>query len=166
MTKPDITLRNISYNARLSQETNAFAADIYVDGKKFAEVRNDGWGGSDLITPYGKLTYRDVEALEKRIKETCPKVPSGFSDVSDMEPDLELICGDIMDRWIARRSFSKVLKRITYVKNDNEGVYQLPTKYKVDDLKRIKAATPWMSNVTILNEIDVEKAFDLYMANT
>ncbi len=41
-----IELRRISHNSRLSQETEAFAADLYIDGKKRGTVENDGHGGS------------------------------------------------------------------------------------------------------------------------
>ncbi len=40
-----IELRRISHNARLSEETEAFAADLYIDGEKRGTVSNRGHGG-------------------------------------------------------------------------------------------------------------------------
>jgi hypothetical protein len=45
-----IELRKISFNERMSEETNCYAADLYVDGKKVGEVGNDGHGGCDRPT--------------------------------------------------------------------------------------------------------------------
>ena len=39
-----IELRRFTTNARLSQETTAFAADVWVDGKKVGYAENDGHG--------------------------------------------------------------------------------------------------------------------------
>ena len=44
-----IELRRITFNARLSRETNAFAADIYIDGKKAGTAENDGGGGETMV---------------------------------------------------------------------------------------------------------------------
>lgn len=44
-----IELKRFTTNARLSQETTAFAADIWVDGKKAGSARNDGRGGNTLV---------------------------------------------------------------------------------------------------------------------
>lgn len=44
-----IELKRFTSNARLSQETTAFAADVWVDGKKAGHAENDGHGGATLV---------------------------------------------------------------------------------------------------------------------
>ena len=44
-----IELRRFTSNVRLSQETTAFAADIWVDGKKAGSADNDGHGGATRV---------------------------------------------------------------------------------------------------------------------
>ena len=44
-----IELKRFTTNARLSQETTAFAADVWVDGKHVGHARNDGRGGATLV---------------------------------------------------------------------------------------------------------------------
>lgn len=44
-----IELKRFTTNARLSQETTAFAADIWVNGKKAGTAENDGHGGQTLV---------------------------------------------------------------------------------------------------------------------
>lgn len=45
----NIELKRFTTNARLSQETTAFAADVWVDGKKAGHAENDGHGGSTMV---------------------------------------------------------------------------------------------------------------------
>lgn len=44
-----IELKRFTTNARLSQETTAFAADVWVDGKKAGHAENDGHGGATIV---------------------------------------------------------------------------------------------------------------------
>ncbi|HSX22438.1 MAG TPA: hypothetical protein VLE97_06635 [Gaiellaceae bacterium] len=44
-----IELKRFTTNGRLSQETTAFAADVWVDGKKVGSAENDGHGGATMV---------------------------------------------------------------------------------------------------------------------
>jgi len=55
-----IELKKFSHNARLSEETNAFTADLYIDGKNVGYAKNDGQGGS---TEYHWHTKKDGEII-------------------------------------------------------------------------------------------------------
>ena len=45
----DITLKNVKIYAGLSEETIAFNASVYIDGKKVGEAKNAGHGGSNDV---------------------------------------------------------------------------------------------------------------------
>jgi hypothetical protein len=47
-----IELRKVAHSARLSRETAAFSADLYIDGVKRATVENDGHGGPNMVHPW------------------------------------------------------------------------------------------------------------------
>jgi len=47
----NISLRNIKYCAWASEETPCFKASLYLDGKLFAMICNDGRGGADRYDP-------------------------------------------------------------------------------------------------------------------
>jgi hypothetical protein len=66
-------LKRISYNARLSQETSAFAADIYVDGVKAGTAENAGHGGNTNCSLH-LLPADDRRVIEAWIKAQPPKV--------------------------------------------------------------------------------------------
>lgn len=44
-----IELRKLAIYPRLSQETTAFAADLWIDGAKVGHARNDGRGGMSFV---------------------------------------------------------------------------------------------------------------------
>jgi hypothetical protein len=48
----NIEIRNTKIASNLSEETIAFTADVYVDGKKTAFARNDGRGGCTHYSAY------------------------------------------------------------------------------------------------------------------
>jgi len=37
-----VELKNVKFSEHMSEETNAFTADVYVDGKKCGYAKNDG----------------------------------------------------------------------------------------------------------------------------
>ena len=53
-------LKKIKCFAELSQETEAFTAELWIDGKHVADIKNDGQGGCNDITPRKPFTYNDV----------------------------------------------------------------------------------------------------------
>jgi len=46
-----ITLKNFKHAEFASHETNCFEATVYLDGKKFGNVENDGHGGCSFFWP-------------------------------------------------------------------------------------------------------------------
>lgn len=67
-TQGGITLSKIEYAPRRSRETLAFTANIEVNGLK-GTVSNDGWGGSNFISP--REVAEAVEAYAKSLPP-CP----------------------------------------------------------------------------------------------
>ena len=65
-----LELRRFKHYPRLSEETVAFNADLYIDGKKSGSVKNDGHGGANFFSDFA--AERKVEAWAKK----QPPVPS------------------------------------------------------------------------------------------
>jgi len=51
--KFEFTLKNVKFLENGHGDTPTFTADLYIDGKKAALVRNDGWGGESEYVTYG-----------------------------------------------------------------------------------------------------------------
>lgn len=65
-----IELKKFQFFERMSEETNAFVADVHVNGVKVAYAKNDGHGGETFYHSYeGK---RELLAQSEKYCETLP----------------------------------------------------------------------------------------------
>lgn len=112
-----IELKNIYFSERMSEETNCFSADVYVDGKKFLEAKNNGHGGcTDYhIHPslYKNGKYPDdfrekLEALE----EHCKALPPIMYHKTSLPMNLEFKIDILFDDWLKAKEEVKAQKTI------------------------------------------------------
>lgn len=102
-----IELKNIKHFFELTDETNAFSAKLYVDGILTAECSDTGKGGC--------IDIHAVKGREKLLKEaeeytrSLPAVKTGFD--FDLEMDLELFIGQLVNTDIEEREFKKSVKK-------------------------------------------------------
>ncbi|MCH2221038.1 MAG: hypothetical protein MK097_12070, partial [Dechloromonas sp.] len=60
-----IELRRINHNPKLSEETNAYSAEVWIDGEHAFDARNQGQGGCDFYRQTGRWTEAEVSAWLK-----------------------------------------------------------------------------------------------------
>jgi len=137
-----IELKRISYNKRLSHETPAFAADVWVDGVKRGTVENDGNGGSDRIFPY---------ALKAEIDAYAKTLPTVEAYGTTLTMDAELIFGDLLDKHLLAKDLQRVLKKKTIFTKADGHVYE----------RKTLAAAP-ADAVKVLNQLPFEQALEIY----
>jgi len=65
-----IELKKFQFFERMSEETNAFASDIHVEGKKVGYAKNDGHGGETYIH-----CYDGGNALMNKAEAFCKSLP-------------------------------------------------------------------------------------------
>lgn len=103
-----IELKRISFNERLSEETNAFAADLYINGKKVGYCKNDGHGGCTDYhgdNPECNQIIRDAEDHYK----TLPKVKAeGYS--FEYQPTLESAIDEEFELYLKSKEEKKMRK--------------------------------------------------------
>lgn len=110
-----VELKKFTSNARLSQETLCFSADLYVDGKKIGECSNRGHGDPILIT------YFDAEA-GKALEEYCKSLPpepwpDDFPKGIPPHPmDAESVVDDLACRMAQRKQDERLCKGKTVVR--------------------------------------------------
>ncbi len=83
-----LELKNIQHNAALSDETNAYSAKLYKDGKHVADVANRGQGGCDEQYWQDTTARREIEAYFAAF----PGEETGYSirgEAVTYQPDLE-----------------------------------------------------------------------------
>jgi hypothetical protein len=108
-----IELRNIKFHLGLSEETTAFNADIYVDGKKAGSASNRGHG--DPV--WYQFDNREVEAqFEAFIKAQPPRAlpPSVTGGVEGLTVPMcgDLFFGLIVEDALVQRETAKLAKRL------------------------------------------------------
>ena len=158
MKKPKIELKSVKHLAANSQETHCFNAVLYVDGRRFATVRNDGWGGPDEVNRVSDKGETIAE-LENRIGETYDTWKGAYND--DNKMTLRIVVGDLMNEWVRRDEFKKLMRRVTFIEGDE--VTQLASKFKPtpEILDWVKKQS-WFKEVKCLNLLTKEEAFNSY----
>lgn len=107
-----IELKRISFNERMSDETNCFVADLYIDGKKVGEASNEGHGG---CTNYGSSTPEGRKLIAEAEKY-CKSLPKVRSEALNFEYDmtLEHFIDDLLEAHLKEKEAKK--KEKTYLK--------------------------------------------------
>lgn len=98
----NIELRKLSISVRLSEETTAFAADVYVNGTKAGYAKNDGQGGSTHVHIQPRDLHDRVEAYGKTL------VPAEYKFCSGVE----WLVDQLIEAELQKRHDAKEAKRI------------------------------------------------------
>jgi len=110
----NIELKNIKHSPSLSEETNAFTANLYIDGKKAAYVKNDGQGGSTSYLAESK----EVWDLIRRAENYCKSLPDKhypkdeYSEGFSIKMDLENYIDDLLEAHLHKKELEKVEKKV------------------------------------------------------
>jgi len=159
--KPVITLKSIKVHHGLSQETHAYTATIYVDGKRFGTVENAGHGGCDNVHPDSRK-YSDVRELDNRIKATYPKRKSEYFP-EGREEDLEALCCDLVNTHNVRKEFRRLMgRKLVARKNGTSEIYEWNLKRKPIAPDFSKWAERFGDDYTLLNTMPPDKALEIF----
>jgi len=81
-----IELKNIHFSQQLSQETNAFSANLYIDDVKAGAASNHGYGGA---TDY--LAYNDQgQQLIRQAEDYCKTLPPDKFTIDGKEYNIDM----------------------------------------------------------------------------
>jgi hypothetical protein len=103
-------LKNIKFYESMSEETNCFQADLFINGKKIAYVKNTGQGG---CTDYGVHDFKLQNVL--RVAELyCLSLPKekieGMMSDFEFQPTLESRIDDLFEQWLKAKGDKKFVK--------------------------------------------------------
>lgn len=111
-----IELKKIEFSERMSQETNCFVADLYINGKKVGFANNEGHGGpTDYhgITPEDNKLIKEAEAYCK----TLPNIKSEefkFEYPNSLENTIDELLGAYLLEKEAKKKEKAYLKAICF----------------------------------------------------
>ena len=129
-----IEMKAIKYSEFASEETHCYQAKIYMNGKAWIQVDNDGRGGADRQSPmdihaeWGK----QIKDINERLKvEHDPEIyryenMDGQIETATMKVDLEIWCGNQLTKWLRVRRLKNLMRtKLLFVKNKTkpDGLY-------------------------------------------
>ena len=97
-----IELKRISFNERMSDETNCFIADLYINGVKVGSCENDGKGG---CTNYGGNS-KEANVLIKEAEAYCKTIPFVY------DQSLEGVIDDLLTAHLKAKDLEKINKKM------------------------------------------------------
>lgn len=103
-----IELKKFYFSERLSQETNAFTADVYINGVKAAYAENDGHGGCTNVR-----AYEGHRELVQKAEEYYKNLPPHKSEYGDLPMSLDFHIDLLVDEQIKMKDKKKLEKKFT-----------------------------------------------------
>jgi hypothetical protein len=104
-----IELKNVKISESLSEETTAFTADIFVNGKKAGYARNDGRGGCTEYHSFPET--RELFDKAEKFALTLPKKVEEFNGkIYEFNSNLELIIDNIIENVLKEKDKKKLEK--------------------------------------------------------
>ena len=101
------TLKNVSVNQRMSEETTCFSANVYRDGVKVLAVSNRGYGGAHGYDEYVKGSLAEADAYAKTRPATV------YQSVT-IAPDLDSMIDDLLNEHLLEKDAKKYLKKFCF----------------------------------------------------
>lgn len=110
----NIELKNIKHSPSLSEETNAFTANLYIDGKRAAYVKNDGQVGSTSYLADSKKVWKLIEQAENYCKSLPDKhyPKDKYSEGFSIKMNLENYIDDLLEAHLHKKELEKVEKKV------------------------------------------------------
>lgn len=106
-----IELKNLKIAKFLSEETPAFSATIYIDGRKAGTTDNNGQGGSNRYH-FDAFNGKKGYEIEQEVQEWASTQPSD-KDFPQLKVDLDTIVARLMDQEEERKQLKRWCKKET-----------------------------------------------------
>ena len=100
-----IELKNIKFSEALSEETNAFVADVYVNKVKVAYAKNDGHGGCTFYH-----AYEGKRELLGQAEKFCEALPPIKAYSMELPMNLEMKIDLLLEYWLKIKDLKKQAK--------------------------------------------------------
>lgn len=109
-----IELKKINVAEHLSEETTAFTAEIYVDGKNVGYARNSGRGGSTDCSPYPEHRELFKSAEQHCLSLPARKFPSELGmKAFEIPMDLEQFVDQAVENHLKEKDKKKLEKKMS-----------------------------------------------------
>jgi len=108
-----VELKNVKFSEHMSEETNAFTADVYVDGKKCGYAKNDGHGGCTNVQDYGDPGLYGIMQMAENYLRTQPDINIGTEAKPFMvKSNFENVVDQLFEQWLQNKEVKKFEKKM------------------------------------------------------
>ena len=162
-----IEIKNLRHYSEMSQETNAFTCDLFVDGKKIGYCRNTGCGGpTDYYAFEGK---KDILLSAEEYAKTLPDFEFDFDGEKHyFKSTLEHLIDDEVEKQLKEKEDKKYEKKLQ--KDCEKSIcYEIPNGYTLITWKNhtiIQMLSTPIGIRTIQKKVDELKASGKIILNT
>ena len=157
-----LELKNIKHSEFASHETFCYEANVYVDGKPFAYVRNDGQGGSDHFEHDPRFKDLGIwKAVYINLMRFCASEYAWESfDGRMVDGTIESACHDLIADHLIRKDLNKALREPCYLEGNQIVSYNVSSKRpNIFDKLRKQLDKP---ELVFLNELPKDEAFKMF----
>lgn len=160
-----ITFKKLQIANSLSEETMAYTADVYWEGRPLGHIRNDGNGGFSLFHMTEKAEKADYQAALAFAKTQKQDLGEGYGMVpfDHLEDYIDHVAGEEGDRQSAGRWLVRTMKTKIVLLADGK-IYTCKAKWEGDTARieqQLKARHP---GAVILNPLPKEEAIAKYLS--
>ncbi len=110
----NIELKNIKYYESFSEETLAFNANLYIEGKRAGIAKNDGRGGATYYmgdNKGGQELIRQAESYTKTLPDKhYPK--DEYMKAFSIPMNLEHYIDDLLNDYLRKKDIEKIQKKV------------------------------------------------------
>lgn len=107
-----IELKNIYHSERLSEETNAFEANLYINGYKAGVASNEGHGGPTHYVPFNEKGKELIKEAETWCKTLHPIPFTAGGEEHSLDMDLELYIDDLLTRHLQQKDLQQFRNKL------------------------------------------------------
>jgi hypothetical protein len=165
--KMKLELKAIKHSEFASEETFCYQANLYLNGKKVAQVSNQGFGGCDSqdfdSSDIEKAVNDYFKTLPKRIITMGKSGHEVFGEPIELDADLESWCSDQVCEWLIVKDAKKMLKKFHYFRKSDKQIYSIKVSggksHKLTPvlISNVKKAKWWSDDCICLNELPLNE---------
>ena len=152
-----LTLKNLKVSEHLSEETTAFTATVYIDGKRAFTARNDGRGGENMLE-----SLKEDRGIIDRAQTYFASLPPETSEYGDLPMSLDFAISLAVDEALHLKDMRRCLKKVTVKTPEGIATFKASFKPTPQNLAYIAQKYP---DYVILNTLSEDDALQIWKAS-
>lgn len=137
-----VELKNVKIAEFLSEETTAFTATLYIDGKRTGMVRNDGRGGNNHVTPWAGVGWEPIRAFQSWAATLPPLV---IDDLGELPMNDDLYISELLSKHQEEkeiRGWCRTKIVLKHKDSEPDAFEAIKSKYHPANLEALQALYP------------------------